>query len=399
MLRVSLTIVTLVLCFFVVGCRQAPIKKDYSRPLPPGAPALVRVSPDLYPDIRSVHRHADQALEAVEQSLEYFDKPSSKKHFPYSTEDRSITHADQQNGLERLRTILQTARSGDEFEHLVYQSFDVYQSAGWDAQSGEVLFTAYYTPIFKGSMTKNETFKYPLYRRPNDLVTETDGTPRGRRTGSGALVPYYSRAEIENSGYLSGGELVYLADPFETFIVHVQGSARIELPDGRHLDVGYAGKTDRPYRSLGAEMIRRGKLEADEVSLKTLKDYFAAYPEDVGILDVNESYVFFQHVTEPGPFGSLGARVTPYHTVATDKSVFPRGGPVIASTHLPETDPVNGEIRMVRHTGLYLDQDTGGAIRSAGRADLYLGTGPAAEQVAGYTNREGQLYYLFPKRP
>ena len=47
--------------------------------------------------------------------------------------------------------------------------------------------------------------------------------------------------------------------------------------------------------------------------------------------------------------------------------------------------------------GFMLDQDTGGAIRAAGRTDIYMGTGPGAEELAGRQLNEGELYYLAVK--
>jgi membrane-bound lytic murein transglycosylase A len=115
------------------------------------------------------------------------------------------------------------------------------------------------------------------------------------------------------------------------------------------------------------------------------------------MLGVNESYVFFAE-SQPGPFGSIGARVTAYHTVATDKAIFPRGGPVVASTRIPDRAAVSGDhIQFVPHLGMYFDQDTGGAISAAGRCDLYMGVGEEAERIAGTTYSEGKLFYLFLK--
>jgi membrane-bound lytic murein transglycosylase A len=228
-------------------------------------------------------------------------------------------------------------------------------------------------------------------------VSEVDGTPKGRRTNEGQIVPYYTRSEIDGSNLLAGQELVYLADPFEVYIIHVQGSARIRIAGGQELHVGYAGKTDRPYNSVGQSLISSGKLQKEELSLSRLKRYFRENPEEVApALAVNESYVFFS-VSEPGPFGSIGAKVTPYHTVATDKTIFPRGGPVVASTTIPNAGGSGDTLTFSPHVGLYFDQDTGGAIRAAGRADLYMGVGPDAERIAGYTYNEGKLFYLFIK--
>ena len=125
----------------------------------------------------------------------------------------------------------------------------------------------------------------------------------------------------------------------------------IRLPDGREMHVGYAGKTDRPYKSVGMELINQGKMQKDELSLARLKRYFREHPGEVEpMLGTNESYVFFAE-SEPGPFGSIGARVTPYHSVATDKSIFPRGGPVVPSTRIPVAGGAGDKLAFQNHVG------------------------------------------------
>ncbi|MCI0651689.1 MAG: MltA domain-containing protein [Planctomycetes bacterium] len=383
------------------GCCNLPYsKKDYARPLPPGMLPLELVpDPNDYPDFeRAFEADNSATIAALDESVRYFEKPSSESHFPYRVPDREITHAAQVDSLAVFRRLLLDSTSAEEFSAAIAEYFDVYRSVGWDGKSGEVLFTGYYTPIFEGRLAKDARYCYPLYTRPPDLVSELDGTPRGRRTPDGDVVPYYTRAEIENGGILRGSELVYLADPFEAYVVHVQGSARVTLEDGSEMHVGYAGKTDHQYQSVGEELIRRGAIPEDELSLARMKRHFREHPEDLEMLDVNECYVFFQE-SEPGPFGSIGARVTPIHTIATDKSVFPRGSIVVADAPIPAQAPdeEGTKRKLTRHVGIYFDQDTGGAIRSAGRADLYFGTGTEAEHRAGYTRSEGRLYYLFLK--
>ena len=77
-------------------------------------------------------------------------------------------------------------------------------------------------------------------------------------------------------------------------------------------------------------------------------------------------------------------------TLATDKVLFPRGGLVFVETKAKNRSKPDQWFHQ-----FMLDQDTGGAIRTAGRADIYLGVGPEAERRAGRTMAEGQLYYLF----
>lgn len=396
--RIACLVVLVSFCACASDPPREPEAKDYARPLPPGTPALERVT-DLaqVPDLRSTFEHKETALEALDESLAYFGKPSSETWFPYQTNDRQVTHADQVRTLEQLRRALIESTSADEFHGRCLMLFDFYRSRGWDG-SGEVLYTAYCEPIFDGRKKPDAVYKYPLYGLPADLVKDSDGTPRGRRTSGGDIVPYYTRGELEQNGHLDGLEIVYLKDPFEVYIAHVQGSARVDLPTGDQLCIGYAGKTDRPYRSIGLRLVEEGKIKAADLSLTTLKRYFKDNHAEMGrVLPHNESYVFFLE-REPGPFGSIGAKVTPYHSVATDKSVFPRGGPCIVASRMPFADPTDPTGVVRKDTiCLVFDQDTGGAIRSAGRCDLFVGTGPEAERLAGYTREEGRLFYLFAK--
>lgn len=391
--------VLVVLVGLVAGACSSPPpveeEKDWARPLPPGTPALERIA-DV-PDMRPAFVDREQTIAALDESLAYFAKPSSQQWFPYQTDDRSITHADQVRTLELLREALTKSASADEFHGRCLMSFDAYQSRGWDG-SGEVLFTAYCEPIFEGRRQPEGPYRHPLYRQPDDLVKADDGTPLGRRGADGRVVPYYTRGELESNEHLRGLELVYLKDPFEVYIAHVQGSARVNLPNGEQMCIGYAGKTDRPYQSIGLRLVEEGRIKDADLSLTTLKRYFKEHPNEVArVLPVNESYVFFTE-REPGPFGSIGARVTPYHSIATDKSVFPRGGPAVVLTRLPYSSPGSPEgIERRQSTCLVFDQDTGGAIRSAGRCDLFVGTGPEAERLAGHTREEGRLVYLFAK--
>lgn len=384
----------------VAGCKSEPEpeKKDFGRALPEGAPALERVT-DLseLPDLTQLHARKAGMLAALAESRAYFEKPSSQDHFPYQTADRAISHADMVATLATLEEVLRESNSGSELEGRLLQRFDVYRSVGWDG-SGEVLFTAYCEPIFDGRMVRDETYRYPLYKLPPDLVKEADGTPLGRRTPEGSIVPYWTRAQIDQDGHLRGQELVWLKDPFEVYVAHVQGSARIRMADGDLFSIGYAGKTDHPYHSIGLELVREGQIDDDDLSLTTLEQYFAQRPDEVDrVLPKNPSYVFFTE-REPGPFGSIGAKVTPYHSVATDKSVFPRGGPVLVASRLPFHDPrTRTGVRKESTALLAFDQDTGGAIRSAGRCDVFVGTGDAAKKLAGYTREEGRLYYFFVK--
>lgn len=379
-MKTKLLAVALLLSACAKEKKPEPVKPDYTRMLPPGKLALEKVKDP--PDFRPGFTSRGDLRTAVDRSLVYFEKPSSKNYYPYA----EITHAQVVASLRRFREVLDEARSADDFHRTLVREFDVYRSVGWDG-NGTVFFTGYCAPIYDASLEPSAEFAYPLYRRPPDLVTDPEGVPLGRRTDDGEIVPYYTREEIERDNLLAGHEFVWLRDRFECYIVQIQGSARLRMRDGSLLDIGYAGKTDRPYQSAALAMIEAGVLTRESLSLQGMKSHFRRRPADLDrYLRVNESFVFFTE-TSGGPFGSLGAPVTPYASIATDKAVFPRGALSYVMTELPDG----------AHRAFALDQDTGGAIRSAGRCDLYLGVGPEAEELAGRVGREGKLYYLFLK--
>ena len=195
---------------------------------------------------------------------------------------------------------------------------------------------------------------------------------------------------------LKGNELVWLKDPFESYIAHVQGSAKLKMPDGRLITVSYSASNGREYKSIANTLIEQGKIQPEKLSLSTLINYFDRHPEQVGrYTRMNPRFVFF-HKSQGPPRGSLNEPVTQLRTIATDKSIYPRACLAFICTTLPDT--VGNKIYNDRYKGFVLDQDTGGAIRAPGRCDLYMGIGDKAGKLAGYTYQEGQLYYLFLKQ-
>lgn len=381
----------------LIGCakeekREGPPVPDYARPLPEGKLALVKIThPSRLPDFKPAFRRMTMLREAIDHSLNYFQHRSSKDYYPYL----DITHDRAVATLRAFRELIGRAKSPPEFQEAIRAQYDVYQSVGWDGR-GSVLFTGYCQPIYDARLKRDATYRYPLYKRPPDLVTDKlTGVCAGRRTHSG-IVPYYTRKEIETQNLLAGQELVYLKGRLEAFIVHVQGSALLRLPDGSKYEIGYHGKTDRPYASIREALVRDGKIDANTASLTTIKAYFQAHPEDLDrYLHLNESYVFFMPRVG-GPFGSLGVPVTPYHTLATDKKVYPRGCLAMVATELPSAD-AQGHVESLPFVNFMLDQDTGGYIRAAGKADIFLGTGERAELLAGHMRSEGKLYYIVLK--
>jgi membrane-bound lytic murein transglycosylase A len=186
---------------------------------------------------------------------------------------------------------------------------------------------------------------------------------------------------------------VYLKSRRDAYVITVQGSAKLRMPDGRILEVGYAGNNGHPYISPGRKLLAEGKITKDQLSLKGLRAYFEANPADMDTyLSSNPRFVFFTE-RPGGPFGSLNVPVTAYASIATDKTVYPRAMPSFLMTQIPSP----GGTPLNDYSGFMMDQDTGGAIRAAGRTDIYMGIGPDAEAVAGYQLHEGKLYYIAVK--
>ncbi len=365
----------------IVDSRDFLPQKDYTRQLPEGELALRKITdPAQIPDYTRACSDLAGLLEAINNSLHFLAKPSSKKYYPYG----DISHDRAVKTLLELKKLVASGMTPQQLNKALREQFDTYISVGCDNQ-GTVLFTGYYTPIFEGSLTRTDRFKYPLYKSPANLVKDPEGTVLGQRGPDGNIGKLPGRKEIQDSNLLEGLELIWLADAFEVYIVHVQGSAKIRLPDGKLEAIGYDAHNGWDYESIVPKMIADGKFSTKNINLKTMIDYFKAHPDEVDTyVNSNPRYVFFKK--EPGePRGSINEPVTPFRTIATDKSIYPRAMFAYAAVDLQ------------RPVGFALDQDTGGAIRAAGRCDVYKGVGEKAGELAGGTYREGQLYYLFIK--
>lgn len=268
---------------------------------------------------------------------------------------------------------------------------------------GRGLVTGYYEPLLSGSLSPDERYRFPLYRRPGDLIRvefgdlfpELKGKKlRGRLVGQ-TLVPYYDRAGIDGEeAALAGNELLWVDDPVDAFFLQVQGSGRVTLPDGRIQAVGYADQNGHPYRSIGKILIEQGEIPREQISLFSIRNWLRAHPERAQeLLFSNASYVFFQlrDDAEEHARGSLNVPLTPGRSVAVDPENIALGTPVWLDTSLPgpEENPLQR---------LVLAQDTGGAIKGHARADLFWGNGTEAERLAGEMKQDGAFYVLLPKK-
>jgi membrane-bound lytic murein transglycosylase A len=273
--------------------------------------------------------------------------------------------------------------------------------------SGKVLFTGYYEPLLSCRITGDETFRYPLYRRPDDMIEVDlsqfgDGFPKSRlygRLDNKKVVPYYSREEIDQRKVLAGRDLevLWCSDIIDIYVLQVQGSGKVDLGDGDIMSVLYDGANGRPYKSIGKYLIDTGAMTKDVMSMQAIRVYLRTHPDKLtSVLNQNPSYVFFRLDTGPS-IGNIGVPLTPGRSIATDSKLYPKGALAFISTQKPVIE--NGMIKeWVPFTRFVLNQDTGGAIKGAGRADVFFGHGPDAELTAGNLQHEGELYFLMRKK-
>lgn len=286
--------------------------------------------------------------------------------------------------------------------------FSPYEVVASDGRSVG-LVTGYYEPLLAGSRTRSARFAVPLYAAPDDLLAVDlndlypelkDKRLRGRVEGR-KVVPYWTRAEIENGNApLANKVLVYVADPVEAFFLEIQGSGRVALADGTIMRIGYADQNGHPYRSIGRVLVDRGEITLDRASMQGIREWGRQHPSELpALLDENPSYVFFREVApaEPGtleakidgPIGSLGVPLLAGRAIAVDTRSVPLGAPVFLATTYPlSTRPLEQ---------LVMAQDTGGAIRGAVRADFFWGFGDDAAREAGRMKQDGRMWLLWPK--
>ena len=265
---------------------------------------------------------------------------------------------------------------------------------------GEAFVTGYYEPEIAGVRTRRPGFEYPVYALPPDLVRARPGDaaplpdgrqPLGRYDASGRFVPYHDRAAIEDGALAGRGlEIAWVADPVEFFFLQVQGSGRLRAPDGTVIRIGYAGQNGHDYTGIGSVMRDQGLIGSGpgkySGSMQGIMRYLRDNPADGrALMRRNRSWVFFRELRGDGPVGALGVPVRPRTTVAADPRFVPLGAPVWLSLDREDA------------SGLWIAQDTGGAIKGANRFDSFWGAGESARQIAGGMSGRGRAVVLLPK--
>lgn len=349
---------------------------------------------------------------AVENSLAYLKKKISSADSANDSPGPFRDHLSLEKtrrSLVLFREILLKSSDEKEFTRKIRESFLFWETTG-QRQGKAILLTGYFEPIIEGSLEPGGEYQFPIYRRPDDLVETattrfSSGPAKGRRIGrmdKGQLIPYYSRKEIDSQGILKGKgyEIAWLKDDWERFVLHVQGSGQIRLPDGKMFRAGFAASNGRSYRSIGRYLVDQGLIPAQELSLKRAREFLLKHPERMEeIFNLNQRYIFFRPLPldnqgKEGPLGALDFSLTAGRSIATDHSVFPP----YALAYLISWQPVFDETgRVVGRKALrrfVLNQDTGAAMKGPERVDLFCGSGEKAGMIAGEMREEGKIYFL-----
>ncbi|MCF8085744.1 MAG: murein transglycosylase A [Desulfohalobiaceae bacterium] len=386
---IRVALVLLVLCL-LWGCQPGPPPKG----LEPLAPERAeKVAQSMAP--------AEQGLEnwselrpGLKGSLEYVRSKREQGAAPTKVYGRSIPWGELERTLERMLELL--PRLEREGPSLLGRHFRFYRLRP------DPLFTGYFEPTLRASLTKRPGYDVPIYGVPEDLQVADLGRFHPRWEGEslvyrieeGRIEPYFSREAIRENGDFrdKAPVLAWAKDRVEVFILQIQGSGKLKLPDGRIVHVGYAAKNGRPYRSLGRILGERGYLDSSSLDMWSISRFLEDNPDMLPeVLDVNPSFVFFQ-LREDGPFGAMNKKLTPMASLATDPSVIPLGTPLVYQVRLPERDAED----TLPITGLGMAQDVGGAITNH-HVDLFCGSSDEAKYRAGHLKDKGSVYLLLAR--
>lgn len=340
-------------------------------------------------------------VKALRRNLQYLDRLPDAHLFHYGKDTVECWRV--RRGQRLFLEFLERGPSPEALARFGRKHFQVYKMAGRYGR-GKVLVTGYFEPTFEARMKPDDVYRFPLYRRPEDLqrldLSLFHPKFRGEsivvRVEEQRVLPYYSRAEIETRRVLQGRglEIAWLKDPVDVAFLHIQGSGRLRLEDGRVARVGYHAANGRPYRSIGRYLLDRGWIQAEEMSMQSIRAFLREHPDLVeDVLNHNPSYVFFR-LRDGGPYGSLNVPLTPGRSLALDHRLFPKGALGFIASRKPVMESPKGIAMWSAFSRFVLVQDTGGAIRGAGRADLFWGHGPYAELAAGHMKEQGEIFCL-----
>ena len=389
-------ITVIIFAFLVYSCKpkvEPPTRENAMEP----------ISSRSYPDFLDDMTY-NGLEDSILQSLSYLNKIPADRQFIFGKDRYDTQHMIK--SLQHFLDYIQTRPSRKDLEEFIQSEYRIYRSVGRNGK-GEVLYTGYYEPFLKGSLVRSEQYRFPIYTRPQDLISidlslfheKFRGEKIMGRYTDQSVVPYYDRSEIETDGVLQDKAevLAWAQDPVDVFFLHIQGSGKVQLDNGDVFNVHYQTTNGRPYRSIGKLLIDEEKISVAEMSMQKIREYLHNHPEEIDtVLNYNPSYVFFK-IEPGGPLGNINVKLTPGRSIALDRRLFPPAALAFIETEKPLIDDTGQIQSWQRFSRFALNQDTGGAIKGPGRVDLFWGNGTYAEIAAGHLKHIGKLFFLVLK--
>lgn len=365
---------------------------------PQAAPPII--APASGPAVTS---NAEKALKARDLPLRsgpaLFDLPITADDargalIAFRTSCPSLLNRDDRSGLTRKSDWADACSAANGWREDDAASFFQVHFETVQVGDGAAFATGYFEPEIAGSRTRRPGYTVPVYARPKDLVDvdlsqfadEWDGKRVRGRVEDGKLVRYADRGAIEDGALAGRGlEIAYAADPIAFFFLQIQGSGRLLTPEGEVIRIGYNGQNGHDYLGIGRVLRDEGRLEPGQASLQGIQQWLRDNPEEgAALMRRNASYIFFRELTGPGPLGAMGWPVSGEDSAAVDPAFVPMGAPLFLSMDRAEPN------------GLWVAQDTGGAIKGANRFDTFWGAGDRARAIAGGMAARGQAFILVP---
>lgn len=323
---------------------------------------------------------------------------------PYRTGSLGLSAEDLKPALQAAASAdLSTAVTARTFFESQFQPFAIRRL---DGKSGFV--TGFYEPEVAVAAEPDADYRYPFYRRPDDLVDLDDANrPEdldpsyafGLLNKDGTITAYADRKAIDR-GHLEGRglEIAWAKSKADVFFAHVQGAARLCFPDGSMRRITYAAKAGHPFSGIGRLLLERGEISPETISMQAIRAWLAAHPEAADeVYWHNRSYIFFKESDlsdlSLGPIAAAKVPLVAGRSLAVDRLIHTFGYPFFIRsetiTHLDQGRPF---------ARLMLALDTGTAIVGAARGDIFTGWGTEAGNQAGIIRQDADFAILVPKR-
>ena len=349
-------------------------------------------------------------LKAAEKNALYLESVKDNERF-YMFGARKVNAKLLIASADKFLKTLKSSKNDDEFNLKIKENFDVYQMAGSD-NKGTVTFSSYYEPVINAGLSKTKKYKYPIYAKPPDLIyadlenfnPKFKGEKISGKIENGKLIPYYTRHEIDFQNLFEGKnlEIAWFANRIDIMDLHIQGSGKLALPDGKKIKAKFAATNSLPFKGWITHLLKTGVLKRKDLTYQKAKQYVLDHPEiETETLSVNKRYTFFklEEIGDPleGPQGTFGYPLVGMRSIATDASILPLGALAYISFKIPKVDAKNKFIGLEPDSRFVFCQDTGGAIKGPGRVDFFAGTGYKAHVFANKLWGKGTLHLFVLK--